>query len=225
MPPRSSTITCSVMWSLLREDLMVADTVRTWVAGWAASRRTPPPVEKPWGFYIAVGDSPVEVGRHVLPETRESLAAASSSTSAGWRPGRLGSTARTAAPPRPPDSSRTGTAGRWCRWRRSPPSRPDAATPGASRSGSGPPGAAGAAVVRRRDTYRLRARRHPAARATGSVRPVSPTPCSGPWPSVKQRGPAADDWFTARKHRRFRRLHWWINQEAYRSFDLASTML
>ncbi|MGW1405351.1 GNAT family N-acetyltransferase [Streptomyces sp. NPDC002403] len=66
---------------------MVADTVRTWVAGWAASRRTPPPAEKPWGFYIAVSDSPVEVGRHVLPETRESLvrgAAASVTTPRTW---------------------------------------------------------------------------------------------------------------------------------------------
>ncbi len=52
---------------------MLANTVRTWVAGWAVSRRTPPPVEQPWGYYIAVADNPAEVGRHVLPETEESL--------------------------------------------------------------------------------------------------------------------------------------------------------
>ncbi|MFE7399184.1 GNAT family N-acetyltransferase [Streptomyces sp. NPDC057557] len=50
---------------------MVAELVETWVAGWAVSRRTPPPVEMPWGFYIAVADSPGEVGRHVLPEADE----------------------------------------------------------------------------------------------------------------------------------------------------------
>ncbi|MFQ6196673.1 GNAT family N-acetyltransferase [Streptomyces sp. NPDC000405] len=47
--------------------------VRTWVAGWVVSRRTPPPVEKPWGFYIEVADDPREVGRHVLPEAEEAL--------------------------------------------------------------------------------------------------------------------------------------------------------
>lgn len=52
---------------------MVADMVRTWVAGWAVSRRTPPPVEKPWGFHVEVTDNPDEVGRHVLPEVEESL--------------------------------------------------------------------------------------------------------------------------------------------------------
>lgn len=52
---------------------MVADIVRTWVAGWAVSRRTPPPVEKPWGVYIEVAGNPDEVGRHVLPETEELL--------------------------------------------------------------------------------------------------------------------------------------------------------
>ncbi|WP_407565534.1 GNAT family N-acetyltransferase [Streptomyces sp. 184] len=51
---------------------MVADMVRTWVAGWAVSRRTPPPVEKPWGFYIETGN-PAERGRHVLPAADESL--------------------------------------------------------------------------------------------------------------------------------------------------------
>ncbi|MFE6157792.1 GNAT family N-acetyltransferase [Streptomyces sp. NPDC056486] len=50
---------------------MVAELVETWVAGWAASRRTPPPVEMPWGFYIAVADNRDEVGRHVLPEADE----------------------------------------------------------------------------------------------------------------------------------------------------------
>ncbi|MFI9079617.1 GNAT family N-acetyltransferase [Streptomyces sioyaensis] len=66
---------------------MVADIVRTWVAGWAVSRRTPPPVRKPWGFYIEVADSPVEVGRHVLPEVDELLvrsAAASVSVPRTW---------------------------------------------------------------------------------------------------------------------------------------------
>ncbi|MGI5472937.1 GNAT family N-acetyltransferase [Streptomyces sp. CA-132043] len=66
---------------------MVADIVRTWVAGWAVSRRTPPPVEKPWGFYISVDDSPSEVGRHVLPRTEEPLvrdAAASVSEPRTW---------------------------------------------------------------------------------------------------------------------------------------------
>lgn len=52
---------------------MVADMVRTWVAGWAVSRGTAPPVEKPWGYYIEVADNPDEVGRHVLPEVEESL--------------------------------------------------------------------------------------------------------------------------------------------------------
>ncbi|WP_246097504.1 GNAT family N-acetyltransferase [Streptomyces botrytidirepellens] len=47
--------------------------VRTWVAGWAVSRQTVPPVEKSWGYYIEVADNPDEVGRHVLPEVRESL--------------------------------------------------------------------------------------------------------------------------------------------------------
>ncbi|MER5495704.1 MULTISPECIES: GNAT family N-acetyltransferase [unclassified Streptomyces] len=66
---------------------MVANTVRTWAAGWAVSRRTPPPVEKPWGVHIEVADSPVEVGRHVLPEAEESLvrsAAASVTAPRTW---------------------------------------------------------------------------------------------------------------------------------------------
>ncbi|EFL06126.1 MULTISPECIES: hypothetical protein [Actinomycetes] len=52
---------------------MIEETVRTWVAGWALSRRTPPPVEKPWGYYIEVPDNPAQVGRHVLPLAEESL--------------------------------------------------------------------------------------------------------------------------------------------------------
>ncbi|MHA6765250.1 GNAT family N-acetyltransferase [Streptacidiphilus sp. PAMC 29251] len=53
--------------------MMLADTVRSWAAGWAVSRRTPPPVEQPWGLYIEVADNPAEAGRHVLPVTDESL--------------------------------------------------------------------------------------------------------------------------------------------------------
>ncbi|WKX69062.1 GNAT family N-acetyltransferase [Streptomyces sp. XD-27] len=66
---------------------MVADIVTTWVAGWAVSRRTPPPVEKPWGFYVEVAGNPDEVGRHVLPEAQESWvrsAAASVSVPRTW---------------------------------------------------------------------------------------------------------------------------------------------
>ncbi|MET9922388.1 GNAT family N-acetyltransferase [Streptomyces sp. NPDC006435] len=66
---------------------MVANTVRIWAAGWAVSRRTPPPVEKPWGVHIEVVDSPVEAGRHVLPEAEESLvrsAAASVTAPRTW---------------------------------------------------------------------------------------------------------------------------------------------
>ncbi|WP_405656090.1 GNAT family N-acetyltransferase [Streptomyces sp. RK9] len=48
---------------------MVAELVRTWVAGWALSRRTPRPTELPWGLYVDVRvDEPKEVGRLVLPE-------------------------------------------------------------------------------------------------------------------------------------------------------------
>ncbi|MGP3989421.1 GNAT family N-acetyltransferase [Streptomyces sp. 3N207] len=39
--------------------------IRNWVAGWAASRGTPAPVERPWGLYMAVGDERL-VERHVL---------------------------------------------------------------------------------------------------------------------------------------------------------------
>ncbi|MER7175053.1 GNAT family N-acetyltransferase [Streptomyces mesophilus] len=51
---------------------MLADTVRIWAEGWALSRRTPPPVEHPWGYYIEVAGNPAEVGRHVLPHADES---------------------------------------------------------------------------------------------------------------------------------------------------------
>ncbi|MEV0371679.1 GNAT family N-acetyltransferase [Streptomyces sp. NPDC050636] len=50
---------------------MIPELVRTWAAGWAVSRHTPRPVEKPWGFYIEVG-RPDQVGRHVLPDADES---------------------------------------------------------------------------------------------------------------------------------------------------------
>ncbi|MFI0262440.1 GNAT family N-acetyltransferase [Streptomyces sp. NPDC017056] len=66
---------------------MVEDIVRTWVAGWAVSRRTSPPVEKPWGLYIEVVGNANEVGRHVLPEADELLvrsAAASVSVPRTW---------------------------------------------------------------------------------------------------------------------------------------------
>ncbi|NGN69934.1 GNAT family N-acetyltransferase [Streptomyces sp. A7024] len=66
---------------------MAADTVRTWVAGWAVSRGTPAPVEKPWGYFIEVAGRPEEVGRHVLPETDEALvrsAAASVTAPRTW---------------------------------------------------------------------------------------------------------------------------------------------
>ncbi|WP_037369938.1 GNAT family N-acetyltransferase [Amycolatopsis orientalis] len=59
---------------------MIEETVRTWVAGWALSRRTPPPVEKPWGLFVEVPDNPAEAGRHVLPEAEESLVRAAAGT-------------------------------------------------------------------------------------------------------------------------------------------------
>ncbi|MEV0282291.1 GNAT family N-acetyltransferase [Streptomyces sp. NPDC050610] len=81
----------SLLWLMAGVGLMNAGTnaeiVRTWVAGWAVSRRTPPPVEKPWGLYIEVAGNPREVGRHVLPEADGSLirsAAASVSTPRTW---------------------------------------------------------------------------------------------------------------------------------------------
>lgn len=66
---------------------MVAGMIETWVTGWAVSRRTPPPVEMPWGHYIEVADDPAEVGRHVLPVADESLvrsAAASVTAPRTW---------------------------------------------------------------------------------------------------------------------------------------------
>ncbi|MER5742704.1 GNAT family N-acetyltransferase [Streptomyces sp. NPDC002225] len=59
---------------------MLEEMVRTWVAGWAVSRRTPPPVRQPWGYYIEVADNPAEVGRHVLPVTEESLVRAAAAS-------------------------------------------------------------------------------------------------------------------------------------------------
>ncbi|MGX1758672.1 GNAT family N-acetyltransferase [Streptomyces lydicus] len=50
---------------------MVPELVRIWASGWAVSRRTPRPVEHPWGVYIEVG-KPGQVGRHVLPHADES---------------------------------------------------------------------------------------------------------------------------------------------------------
>ncbi|MEU9113307.1 GNAT family N-acetyltransferase [Streptomyces sp. NPDC048483] len=49
--------------------LMVPELVSTWVSGWAVSRGTPPPLEKPWGFSSEVGDP--DHGRHVLPAATE----------------------------------------------------------------------------------------------------------------------------------------------------------
>lgn len=50
---------------------MIPELVRTWASGWALSRKTPRPVEQPWGLYIEVG-TPGQVGRHVLPYADES---------------------------------------------------------------------------------------------------------------------------------------------------------
>ncbi len=49
---------------------MSEELVRAWVAGWARSRGTPPPVAVPWGLRVDVGrpDQPV---RHVLPQADE----------------------------------------------------------------------------------------------------------------------------------------------------------
>ncbi|MFC9882133.1 GNAT family N-acetyltransferase [Streptomyces libani] len=49
---------------------MVPELVRTWVSGWAVSRHTPRPAERPWGLYVEVG-RPDQVGRHVLPDAHE----------------------------------------------------------------------------------------------------------------------------------------------------------
>ncbi|WP_245573142.1 GNAT family N-acetyltransferase [Amycolatopsis benzoatilytica] len=53
--------------------MLIEETIRTWVAGWALSRDTPPPVEKPWGLHIEVPGNASEAGRHVLPRAEESL--------------------------------------------------------------------------------------------------------------------------------------------------------
>ncbi len=71
----------------MRQGLRVADMVGTWAAGWAASRRTPPPTKMPWGFFIEVAGNAVETARHVLPEADESLvrrAAASVTAPRTW---------------------------------------------------------------------------------------------------------------------------------------------
>ncbi|ARF53610.1 GNAT family N-acetyltransferase [Streptomyces gilvosporeus] len=49
---------------------MIPELIRTWVTGWAASRRTPPPAETPWGLALDIGN-PRQVARHVLPEPDE----------------------------------------------------------------------------------------------------------------------------------------------------------
>ncbi|MBH1937926.1 GNAT family N-acetyltransferase [Streptomyces sp. AV19] len=60
---------------------MIPVLARVWAAGWAASRGTPPPAEKPWGLYIEVG-LPGHAGRHVVPHAAEAAvrAAAASAT-------------------------------------------------------------------------------------------------------------------------------------------------
>lgn len=58
---------------------MLAQLVRTWASGWAVSRGTPRPVERPWGLYLQVG-KPAQVGRHFLPEpTRTAVRRAAAS--------------------------------------------------------------------------------------------------------------------------------------------------
>ncbi|MFJ6938776.1 GNAT family N-acetyltransferase [Streptomyces sp. NPDC101132] len=44
------------------------DAARSWVEGWAVSRRTPKPVDRPWGLSIRVGQ-PAQPVRHVLLDT------------------------------------------------------------------------------------------------------------------------------------------------------------
>lgn len=58
---------------------MVPELVRTWVSGWAVSRRKPRPAERPWGFSIEVGDVR-QVARHVVPEARESAVRAAAAS-------------------------------------------------------------------------------------------------------------------------------------------------
>ncbi|MGW7579925.1 GNAT family N-acetyltransferase [Kitasatospora sp. NPDC054768] len=47
------------------------DLVRMWISGWAVSRGSAEPVDRPWGWSIDVGAPAGEVGRHVLPEPTE----------------------------------------------------------------------------------------------------------------------------------------------------------
>ncbi|MEH6373050.1 GNAT family N-acetyltransferase [Streptomyces sp. KLMMK] len=58
---------------------MVSDLVRAWASGWALSRRTPRPVEQPWGAYIEVGQAE-QTGRHVLFEAHESAVRAAAAS-------------------------------------------------------------------------------------------------------------------------------------------------
>ncbi|MGW8376936.1 GNAT family N-acetyltransferase [Streptomyces sp. ODS28] len=45
---------------------MISELTRTWTHGWTVSRRTPPPVERPWGLSIEVG-AEGHMLRHVVP--------------------------------------------------------------------------------------------------------------------------------------------------------------
>ncbi|MFD9903241.1 GNAT family N-acetyltransferase [Streptomyces sp. NPDC059063] len=58
---------------------MNPELVSTWVRGWAVSRRTPAPVEHPWGHYIEVGSAD-HVGRHVLPDPTEAAVRAAAAS-------------------------------------------------------------------------------------------------------------------------------------------------
>ncbi|MFD4657303.1 GNAT family N-acetyltransferase [Kitasatospora sp. NPDC058444] len=49
----------------------VRELVRMWISGWAVSRGSAEPVDRPWGWSIDVGAPAGEVGRHVLPEPAE----------------------------------------------------------------------------------------------------------------------------------------------------------
>ncbi|WP_327089562.1 GNAT family N-acetyltransferase [Nonomuraea sp. NBC_01738] len=48
-------------------------TARLWAEGWAVSRRTPKPVDVPWGLRIEVGQ-PTQAVRHVLLDTDAEIA-------------------------------------------------------------------------------------------------------------------------------------------------------
>lgn len=58
---------------------MVPELVRSWASGWAVSRGTPRPTERPWGLYVEVG-KPDQVGRHVLPDATESAVRAAAAS-------------------------------------------------------------------------------------------------------------------------------------------------